>query len=285
MTGPAVAVRDLHYTYPGAGRPAVRGMSFEVDHGEIFGFLGPNGAGKTTTQQILIGLITGWRGAVHLFGATPRHWGRRLYDRIGVSFELPVGYTKLTVREDLAHFALLHGPAPRDLDELLATVGLDEAADRAVGALSKGMRVRLNLARALLHRPDLLFLDEPTSGLDPVTARGIREVIAAERARGATVFLTTHDMVTADALCDHVAFVVDGHIAACDRPRTLKLSAGPRRIRVEYRADGELRSRLFGIGEPDPELARLLTSPAVETVHTTEASLDDVFVTVTGQRL
>jgi fluoroquinolone transport system ATP-binding protein len=285
MTGPVIAVRDLHYTYPGAGRPAIRGMSFEVDHGEIFGFLGPNGAGKTTTQQILIGLITGWRGAVHLFGATPQHWGRRLYDRIGVSFELPVGYTKLTVREDLAHFALLHGPAPRDLDELLATVGLDEAADRTVGALSKGMRVRLNLARALLHRPDLLFLDEPTSGLDPVTARGIREVIAAERGRGATVFLTTHDMVTADALCDHVAFVVDGHIAACDRPRTLKLSAGPRRIRVEYRAGGELRSRLFGIGQPDPELARLLTSPAVETVHTTEASLDDVFVSVTGQRL
>lgn len=285
MTGPAIAVRDLHYTYPGAGRPAVHSMSFEVDHGEIFGFLGPNGAGKTTTQQILIGLVTGWQGTVHLFGDTPQHWGRRLYDRIGVSFELPVGYAKLTVREDLAHFALLHGTAPRDPDELLAAVGLDEAADRAVGALSKGMRIRLNLARALLHRPDVLFLDEPTSGLDPVTARGIREVIASERERGATVFLTTHDMVAADALCDRVAFVVDGHIAACDRPRTLKLSAGPRRIRVEYRTDGALRSRLFGIGEPDPELARLLASPAVETVHTTEASLDDVFVTVTGRQL
>jgi fluoroquinolone transport system ATP-binding protein len=285
MSAPVIAVRDLHYTYPHARRPAVDGMSFHVDGGEIFGFLGPSGAGKTTTQQILIGLITGWSGTVELFGTTPQDWGRRLYDRIGVAFELPVGYAKLTVREDLAHFALLHGTTPRDPDELLAAVGLDDAADQAVGALSKGMRVRLNLVRALLHRPDLLFLDEPTSGLDPVTARRVREVIAAERERGATVFLTTHDMVTADALCDRVAFVVDGRIAACDRPRSLKLSAGPRHVRVEYRTNGELQSRLFEVGEPDPELARLLASPAIETVHTTEASLDDVFVAVTGQRL
>jgi fluoroquinolone transport system ATP-binding protein len=147
------------------------------------------------------------------------------------------------------------------------------------------MRVRLNVARALLHRPDLLFLDEPTSGLDPVTARSIRALIANERERGATIFLTTHDMITADTLCDRVAFVVDGRIAACDRPRSLKLSNGPRRIRVEYRTNGELQSQVFGVGEPDPELVRLLSSPGVETVHTTEASLDDVFVTVTGQLL
>jgi fluoroquinolone transport system ATP-binding protein len=280
-----IDVRDLHYSYPGGERPAVHNMSFTVDGGEIFGFLGPSGAGKTTTQQILIGLITGWRGSVELFGEQHARWGRRLYDRIGVSFELPAGYAKLSVREDLAHFAMLHDTPPRQIDELLAAVGLDEAADRLVGALSKGMRVRLNLARALLHHPDLLFLDEPTSGLDPVTARSIRTLIANERERGATIFLTTHDMITADTLCDRVAFVVDGRIAACDRPRTLKLSNGPRRIRVEYRTNGELRSRLFGVGEPDPELVRLLSSPGVETVHTTEASLDDVFVHVTGQPL
>jgi fluoroquinolone transport system ATP-binding protein len=282
---PAIDVRHLHYTYPGGTGPAVRDMSFTVERGEIFGFLGPSGAGKTTTQQILIGLIGGWHGTVELFGEAHAHWGRRIYDRIGVSFELPAGYAKLTVGEDLAHFAMLHDTPPRDIDELLAAVGLAEAADRLVGALSKGMRVRLNLARALLHRPDLLFLDEPTSGLDPVTARSIRALIASERERGATIFLTTHDMITADTLCDRVAFVVNGHIAACDRPRSLKLSNGPRRIRVEYRTNGELQSKVFGMGEVDPDLVRLLSSPAVETVHTTEASLDDVFVTVTGQQL
>jgi len=280
-----IEVRDLHYTYPGAALPAVHDMTFDVGRGEIFGFLGPSGAGKTTTQQVLIGLVRGWQGTVRLFGATPATLGPDLYDRIGVSFELPAGYTRLTVREDLAHFALLHATTPREPDELLAAVGLAGATDQAVGTLSKGMRVRLNLARALAHRPELLFLDEPTSGLDPVTARSIRDVIAAERQRGVTVFLTTHDMATADALCDRVAFVVDGRIVACDAPRALRLSAGPRRLRVEYREGDDLRSQVFDVGEADPQLLRLLTSPDVETVHTTEATLDDVFVQVTGRRL
>lgn len=285
MTAPVIAVDGLHYSYPRAERPAVHDMTFSVDDGEIFGFLGPSGAGKTTTQQILIGLLTGWRGTVELFGTSVDCWGPRLYDRIGVSFELPAGYSRLTVREDLSHFALLHGSPPRDLEDVLAAVGLGEAADRLVGALSKGMRVRLNLARSLLHRPSLLFLDEPTSGLDPVTARNIRDVIAAERDRGATIMLTTHDMQTADALCDRVAFVVDGHIAACDAPRAFAMSSGPPHMVVEYRVDGQLCSQRFDLGRADPELARLLASADVKTVHTTEPSLDDVFVDVTGHRL
>jgi fluoroquinolone transport system ATP-binding protein len=285
MTAPVIAVSALHYTYPHASRPAVHDMAFTVTEGEIFGFLGPSGAGKTTTQQILIGLIRGWQGAVRLFGIDRRAWGRELYDRIGVSFELPSGYTRLTVREDLQHFAMLHGTRPRDVDELLSSVGLSTAADVLVGSLSKGMRVRLNLARALLHTPQLLFLDEPTAGLDPVTARSIQELIARERERGATVFLTTHDMVTADALCDRVAFVVDGRIAACDEPRALRLSGGQRSVRVEYRENGDVRTQVFQLGVPDPRLAALLSSSEVETVHTTEATLADVFVDVTGRRL
>lgn len=285
MTAPVIAVDGLHYRYPRADRPAVHDMAFTVAPGEIFGFLGPSGAGKTTTQQILIGLLDRWQGTVELFGERPDRWGPQLYDKIGVSFELPAGYTRLSVREDLGHFAMLHGTPPRDIDDLLTAIGLAEAADRPVGALSKGMRVRLNLARSLLHGPALLFLDEPTSGLDPVTARSIRDLIVAERERGATVFLTTHDMVTADALCDRVAFVVDGHIAACDAPRALKLRAGPRRVVVEHRTNGRLRSETFTVGTPDPRLAELLASPGVETVHTTEASLDDVFVDITGRPL
>lgn len=280
-----IDVRDLSFIYPEGDRPAVHDMAFTVRDGEIFGFLGPSGAGKTTTQRIVIGLLSGWHGDVEVHGRDVRTWGPELYDRIGVSFELPAGYTRLTVREDMAHFAMLHGTVPRDVDDLLAAVGLADAADRAVGALSKGMRVRLNLARALLHQPRLLFLDEPTSGLDPVTARSIREVIARERDRGATIFLTTHDMMTADLLCDRVAFVVDGRIAACDAPRTLRLRDRPRQVRVEYRDDGVLRTRAFDLGSRDAELARLLSTAEIETVHTSEASLDDVFVDVTGRRL
>ena len=287
MTPPArgdeIEVAALSFTYPGARRPAVHGMAFAVREGEIFGFLGPSGAGKTTTQQILTGLLRGWTGTVRIAGHDPRAWGPGLYDHIGVSFELPAGYARLTVREDLSHFALLHGTAPRDPDELLAAVGLGDAADQPVGTLSKGMRVRLNLARALGHRPRLLFLDEPTSGLDPATARSIRAVIARERDRGATIFLTTHDMATADEPCDRVAFVVDGSIAACDRPRTLRIDGRARQVRVEYREDGAVRTRLFDLDGAD--LCRMLRTADVQTVHTTEASLDDVFVEVTGRRL
>jgi ABC-2 type transport system ATP-binding protein len=221
MTTPVIAVSDLHYTYPGATHPAVRDMAFTVGGGEIFGFLGPSGAGKTTTQQILIGLIAGWRGAVRLFGAEPASWGPSLYDRIGVSFEMPVGYASLTVSEDLAHFALLHGTAPRACDELLDAVGLRDTADRAVGALSKGMRVRLNLARALLHRPELLFLDEPTAGLDPAAARDVHELIAELRQRGVTIFLTTHRLEEAERLCDRVA-ILNRTLRTIGRPEELR---------------------------------------------------------------
>src|SRR5665811_1189820 len=131
-----VEVEDLWYTYPRNEVATVRGMSFSVERGEIFGFLGPSGAGKTTTQQILIGLIEGWTGVVRLFGRAVDEWGPELYDRIGVSFELPVGYAKLTVREDLHHFSRLHGTAPRDADEMIDAVGLSEARHREVGRLS-----------------------------------------------------------------------------------------------------------------------------------------------------
>jgi fluoroquinolone transport system ATP-binding protein len=281
----AVVVDDLRFTYPGGSRPAVDGMSFTVHDNEILGFLGPSGAGKTTTQQILTGLLAGWTGDVTVLGRGLRSWGRGLYDHIGVSFELPAGYARLTVREDLSHFGLLYAAAPRDIDDLLEIVGLAVAADQPVGTLSKGMRVRLNLARAMLHGPDVLFLDEPTSGLDPVTARTVRALIAAERDRGTTILLTTHDMHTADLLCDRVAFVVDGRIAACDTPRALTMRGHSGEVRVEYREDGQLHNRTFALHGDHDDLVAALADPAVETVHTTEPTLDDVFVDITGRRL
>ena len=285
-TPPAIEVQELGFSYPGAAQPAVDGVSFCVGPGEVFGFLGPSGAGKTTTQQCVIGLLTGWSGSVRILGRDVGEWGRELYDQIGVAFELPAGYARLTAREDLAHFAALHGTTPRDIDKLLASVWLADAADAPVGTFSKGMRIRLNLARAMLHSPRLLFLDEPTSGLDPATARQVRSLIAAERERGTSVFLTTHDMATADAVCDRVAFMVDGRIAATDSPRALRLAAGTGLVRVEFHDEaGQRQQETFPLHGDQDGLAALLASGRVEAIHSTEASLDDVFVKLTGRSL
>jgi len=280
-----IRVHDLAFTYPGRERPAIEHMTFEVARGEVFGFLGPSGAGKTTTQRVLIGLLEGWTGDVEILGRDRRSWGTALYDRIGVAFELPVGYPRLTAREDLTHFANLHAAISRDVDELLESVGLSEVADDPVGSYSKGMRVRLNLARALLHEPDILFADEPTAGLDPVNIGMVREHILEQKRQGRTVVVTTHDMDTAKAVCDRVAFIVDGRIVACDSPRAFRLAHARPELRVEYRTDDGVTSARFPLGQAPPELVALLSSGRVETVHTSEATLGEVFAEVTGRRL
>jgi fluoroquinolone transport system ATP-binding protein len=267
--------------------PAVSNLAFAVQRHEIFGFLGPSGAGKSTTQNVLIGLLSGYRGSVNVLGRDLRAWDRSYYRRIGVAFEAPNHYLKLTARENLQLFAGLHGGTTEDPDAVLERVGLRQDADKLVGEFSKGMRGRLTLARALLHRPELLFLDEPTAGLDPVTARRIRQVIREARTSGATVFLTTHDMVTADELCDRVAFLVSGQIAALDSPRSLRLAYGRRVVRVEAASDGKRIEREFLLGglADTPDFLNLLRSGTVETIHTLETTLEDVFVQVTGRTL
>lgn len=283
-----ITVEGLTFRYPGSAELAVRGMDFEVEQGEIFGFLGPSGAGKSTTQKILIGLLTGHGGNVAVWGREPADWGSDYYERVGVSFELPNHYQKLTARENLEFFASLYGGATRDPRGLLDLVGLGDDADTRVAKFSKGMQMRLVFVRALLHDPELLFLDEPTSGMDPTNARKVKDIVLAEKARGKTVFLTTHDMATADELCDRVAFVVDGQIVALDSPRDLKVERSQRRVRVEYRdRTGELGEEDFemeGLAE-NVDFLGLLKEEHVETIHSKEATLDDVFVETTGRRL
>lgn len=265
----------------------MRQVSFHVEPGEIFGFLGPSGAGKSTTQNVLIRLLDGYQGSVAVLGRDLRAWDRGYYHRIGVAFEAPNHYLRLTARENLRLFAGLHGAGTEDPDVLLERVGLTQEGDKLVAEFSKGMRGRLTFARALLHRPELLFLDEPTAGLDPVTARRIRQVIRQARNGGATVFLTTHDMVTANELCDRVAFLVDGQIAALDTPRSLRLAYGRRVVRVETVSDGTRAAREFPVGglADNADFLRLLRSGAVETIHTLETTLEDVFVQITGRSL
>ncbi|MBB4911607.1 ABC transporter ATP-binding protein [Actinophytocola algeriensis] len=287
MTAPVIVVDDLHVRYRGAATDAVDGISFTVAEGEVFGFLGPNGAGKSTTQRILTGLLRGHEGRADVLGRPVMRWGRAYYEHIGVGFELPAHFSRLTARENLAAFAAFYrGPADEP-GPLLDLVGLGADADRLVGEFSKGMRMRLNLARALVNRPRVLFLDEPTSGMDPVHANLVRDLVRRQPEQGCTVFLTTHDMATAEQLCDRVAFMVDGRIAAIDTPRNFRLAHGKPCVVVEYRDENVLRHKEFplaGIGE-DPAFAALLRAHRVETIHTREASLDDVFVEVTGGRL
>ena len=282
-----IEVRDLTFTYPGSDRQAVRGMTFAVAPGEIFGCLGPSGAGKSTTQKVLIGLLKGYGGAVSVLGRDLTAWGADYYEQVGVSFELPNHYQKLTALENLDFFRSLYAGPTAEPRRLLGMVGLAADADTRVARFSKGMQMRLTLARALLNCPRLLFLDEPTSGLDPVNAHAVMDIIRERQRDGCTVFMTTHSMSVAEALCDRVAFVVEGRITLIDSPRALKLQYGERQVRVEYRHDGHVAHSDFpldGLGA-NPAFLTLLRQQLIETIHSREASLDDIFVQVTGRRL
>jgi fluoroquinolone transport system ATP-binding protein len=281
-----IEVRDLTYAYAGASAPAISGVSFEVAAGEVFGFLGPSGAGKSTTQKILIKLLDGYRGQVRVFDRDLARWGPDYFERVGVAFELPNHFQRLTARRNLAYFAALYRRPTRSPDELLALLGLADNADTPVERFSKGMQTRLGVARALLHRPDILFLDEPTSGLDPLSARVVKELIRAQRDEGRAVVLTTHNMALADELCDRVALIVDGRIAQVGAPRDLRLRYGAPLVRVEYGPGGAEAAEfpLEGLAE-NGAFQRVLRAGAVQTIHSREATLEDVFLTVTGRRL
>jgi fluoroquinolone transport system ATP-binding protein len=282
-----ISVNNLSFTYATAPEPAVSGIEFGVERGEIFGFLGPSGAGKSTTQRVLIGLLKDFEGQIDVLGQSVSSWGADYYERIGVSFEVPNLYQKLSGTENLTYFGSLYGGETLSPEALLEMVGLEADGDMLVSQYSKGMRNRLNVARALIHQPELLFMDEPTAGLDPVNALRIKGLIREQQAQGRTVFLTTHDMTVADQLCDRVAFIIDGQIRLIDSPRSLKLQHGSQRVRVEYRQNGSTAGQDFdlsGLGE-NGDFLQLLKQQEVETIHTQEATLEDIFIQVTGRSL
>ena len=279
-----ITVEDLQFRYPNAATPVLAGLTFSIAEGEVYGLLGPSGAGKSTTQRILMGLLRGFSGRAELFGQPVAGFGRGLYERIGVSFELPALYLRLTALENLRLFAALYDKQTREPLEVLAEVDLGDAANQRVEQFSKGMKMRLNLARALLHDPDLLFLDEPTTGQDPARARVTRELIRRLRARGKTIFLTTHNMAEAEEICDRVGFLARGHIPVTGTPEELKRRYGQRLLEVTIGAGPEARRERFemeGIGANAAFLA-LLASGEVTALHTLEASLDEVFIRATG---
>ena len=282
-----IEVKNLKYTYPGNRDETIRGIDFSITDGEIFGFLGPSGAGKSTTQRIMIGLLGGFQGTVTIEGHPLGTLGKGYYENIGVSFELPNLFSKLTARENLKFFASLYSGETEAPEYLLCRVGLGDKGDVLVGNFSKGMKMRLNVARSLLNKPRLLFLDEPTAGLDPANARQMKEIITEKKREGVTIFLTTHNMTVADELCDRVAFITDGAISVTDSPRELKVRFGKKIVRVEYLSNGGTEVREFpleSIGE-NGGFIELLKSKKTETIHSLEATLEDIFIEVTGRAL
>ncbi len=282
-----VCVEDLTFTYAGNAAETLHGLSFAIEPGEIVGFLGPSGSGKSTTQKILIGLLKGYGGRAQVLGREVRDWGPDLYERIGVGFEMPNHYLKLSAVENLSFFGSLYAGGTQDPLALLERVGLSEDADKRVENFSKGMRMRLNFVRALLHEPELLFFDEPTTGLDPVNAAVIKDIIREQKARGKTIFLTTHNMVVADELCDRCAFLVDGNIVLLDSPRELKLQHGERMVRIDYHVDGRLDAQEFPLDDlaENEAFLSLLREHRIETIHSQETTLERIFIKVTGRRL
>jgi len=282
-----IQVRALRYAYPANTGQTLKGLDFQIGTGEIFGFLGPSGAGKSTLQNILIGKLHDYEGSVRVFGQEMKSAGVDYYERIGVAFEFPNFYNRFTALENLNHFRSLYRNRTREPEPLLDSVGLKAYAHTKVGKFSKGMKMRLNFCRAVLNNPEILFLDEPTSGLDPVNTDNLKRLILQHRDAGTTVLITTHNMQAAEQLCDRVAFIADGEIKLIDTPKNLMLKSGERKVRVEYETDRGRLSEDFpleGIGN-DSGFIELLRSRRIATMHTLEASLDQIFIQMTGRSL
>jgi ABC-2 type transport system ATP-binding protein len=230
----AVRVHDLRKSY--GSHEAVRGIDFEIDTGEVFGLLGPNGAGKTTTVEILEGYRNRSSGDVEVLGEDPERAGLEFRQRVGVVLQSSSLYPLLTVREHLRVFAGYYAH-PRDVEEVIALVGLGEKANARVRTLSGGQQRRLDLGLALVGDPDLVFLDEPTTGFDPSARRAAWGMIRDLRALGKTILLTTHYLDEAEQLADRVAVLREGRIVSVGSPQ--ELTGGAVETEIRYRRDGE----------------------------------------------
>lgn len=282
-----IQVKNLYHSYSNDDDYAVKDVSFEIKKGEVFGFLGPSGAGKSTTQKILIGLLEHQQGEILMDGQPVDFKDRARLNEIGVSFEIANVYKKLTGLENLEFHAKMFEGKTLDPMTLLEIVGLGDAAKKKAGEYSKGMLQRLVFARSMINDPKVWFLDEPTSGLDPTTASRIKQVIKEKQKEGVTVFLTTHNMFTADELCDRVAFLNDGEIVALDSPRNLKLAHGQKLASVEYEKDGEIVKETLSMNEADSveKLYEIMKRGNVDTIHSREATLEQIFIKLTGRGL
>ena len=278
---PAIEVEDLRKSYGPV--EAVRGLSFTVSRGEVFGLLGPNGAGKTTTVEILEGYRERSAGEVRVLGRDPEERTRELQERIGIVLQSCGFYPRVTVREAVEHFAKAYAE-PRDPRETIALVGLEEKADARTKELSGGQRRRLDLALALVGDPELVFLDEPTTGFDPAARRTAWGVVRTLKELGKTVLLTTHYLDEAQELADRVAIVKDGRIVAEGPPG--QIGPGSAAYRVSYVSEGR---RVEHQTDDPTELLHRLTRDALarnerlQGLEVTRPTLEEVYLQLTAE--
>lgn len=270
---------EKHYR----GKKALKGISFNVRQGEIFGFLGPSGSGKTTTVKILTSQLLYTSGKVKVLGVDPgRSRHSSFVSRIGVLTDNSGMYDRLSVYDNLLLFCRLYGVADQRIEVVLEAVNLSDEKQTPVGKLSKGMKQRVTLARSILHEPDILFLDEPTSALDPVNGERIRETLREMNRRGTTIFLTTHNMAEAEELCHRVAFLNNGEISALDTPQALRLQFGDRTITLTTPQGKQIVEQ----NEAGADYVRdLMSRGELLAIHSNEPSLGDIFVKLTGRGL
>ena len=277
-----IEVRDLVKQFK--NQTALNHLDFSVESGEIFGFLGPSGAGKTTTIKILTGQLLASSGETKLLGIATDALTQDIYQEPGIVTDNSGLYENVSVYHNMKFFADLLKVDKKRIDFLLERVGLAQDKKKLARRLSKGMRQRLVLARALLHSPKVLFLDEPTSGLDPATAQAIHKLLKEVQAEGTTIFLTTHNMEEATKLCDRVALLNDGKIVSLDTPRNTCLN-----FKRERKLEVGLKDKSQVIINQDPagiaQLNEWLSQDLVETIHSNEPTLEEVFIAKTGREL
>lgn len=280
--GKAIEIKEICKSF--GEKKVLDGISFSVENGEIFGLLGPSGAGKTTLIRILIGQLKGERGEALVNGINSSELTGRECRQFGIMMDDFGLYERLSCFDNLKVFAGIYGIGKSRIYEVLEAVGLGNSAKKAASELSKGMSSRLRLARVLLHNPDILFLDEPTSGLDPATAEEIQGLILAEKAKGRTIFLTTHNMAEAEKLCENIALLDEGKIVEYDNPQEICRRYNHRKMLKIHLKSGE--DMEISHDEKSAEIvAKMLKDGTAETIHTSEPTLEAVFMEITGKEL
>ena len=266
------------------GKKVLDKITMEARDGEIFGLLGPSGAGKTTLIRVLTGQLQFEEGDAFVMGKSVKELKGKDKKQFGIMMDDFGLYDRLTCYQNLRVFADVYGVNDEDIYEVLKEVRLEGAEKKEASKLSKGMKERLRLARAFLHRPKVLFLDEPTSGLDPQTANEIHDMILKRKNDGCIIFLTTHNMHEAEKLCDRLVLLNDGHIVEEGAPQELCLRYDhQKRIQVVMK-DGRTRDYSFD-EKSGEEIGRIIGSGNLLTIHSKEPTLETVFMELTGRRL
>lgn len=267
-----------------ADKKVLNNISISIVEGEIFGLLGPSGAGKTTIMKILTGQSKATEGEALVFGINSVNITDEIYSKIGMVLDNSGLYTRLSCYDNLSMFCEIYGIEKSCIPVVLEKVGLTEAMDKSVSNLSKGMTQRLVLARAIMHKPKLLFLDEPTSGLDPATTLKIHELIFELQKEGTTIFITSHNMAEVTKLCNHVALLNEGEIVEYGEPKEICRKYNNKKMISILLKDGG-KVNLTNDSSSAIKIAECFEKDMVESIHSSEPDLESVFIKLTGREL